>query len=254
MRSCNLRRPIYSTQRAPAISAMSLACLLACAAAQAQTTDTPSQLGDVTVRATALDDAADLQLQRPVDAGALGQRSALQTPYSTRVVTAEAIEQTAPNKIGDLFFTDASVSDNSASVGAWASYLTVRGLDLDWQNSFRIDGRPFISYVTTLPYEHMEQVELLKGATGFMYGFGSPGGLVNYVTKKPTDTPVRSVGLGVTSKSLWRAHADLGGRLGDEGQLGYRLNVSHDAGDTYNSGHLRRNAVSLALDARLSRD
>ena len=64
--------------------------------------------------------AADLQLRRPVSAGALGERSALETPYSSRVVTAETIEQTAPNKLGDLFFTDASVSDNSASVGAWA--------------------------------------------------------------------------------------------------------------------------------------
>jgi iron complex outermembrane receptor protein len=229
--------------------------MLACAAAHAQSASAP-QLADVTVRA-ALEDAADLQLQRPVSSGALGQRNALQTPYSSRVIAAETIEQTAPNKLGDLFFTDASVSDNSASVGAWASYLTVRGLDLDWQNSFRIDGRPFISYVTTLPYEHMEQVELLKGATGFMYGFGSPGGMVNYVTKKPPATAAaaeRSVGVGVNSKSLWRAHADLGGRAGDDGRWGYRLNATHEDGNTFNDGHLRRSAVSLALDARLTRD
>ncbi|RZJ08957.1 MAG: TonB-dependent receptor [Acidovorax sp.] len=238
-------------------SALCLASLLACAATHAQdasSTATAPQLADVTVRATAQEDAADLQLRRPVSAGALGDRTALQTPYSTRVVTAETIEQTSPNKVGDLFFTDASVSDNSASVGAWASYLTVRGLDLDWQNSFRIDDRPFISYVTTLPYEHMEQVELLKGATSFMYGFGSPGGMVNYVTKKPAASTERSLSLGLTSKSLWRAHADLGGRVGDDGRWGYRLNATHENGDTFNDGRLRRNALSLALDARLTRD
>ena len=247
--------------RALAPTALGLACWLACAAAQAQgsgdTSASSPQLADVTVRATALEDAADLQLRRPVGAGALGERSALTTPYSSRVVTAETIEQTAPNKLGDLFFTDASVSDNSASVGAWASYLTVRGLDLDWQNAYRIDGRPFISYVTTLPYEHMEQVELLKGATGFMYGFGSPGGLVNYVTKKPPASAAaaeRSVGLGVNSKSLWRTHADLGGRAGENDRWGYRLNVTREQGETFNDGHLRRSAVSLALDAQLTRD
>ncbi|WP_462390645.1 TonB-dependent siderophore receptor [Acidovorax sp. Q11] len=255
-----LRRPATpSCTFAP--TALGLACLLACAAAQAQgtgdATTTSAQLADVTVRATALEDAADLQLRRPVSAGALGERSALETPYSSRVVTAETIEQTAPNKLGDLFFTDASVSDNSASVGAWASYLTVRGLDLDWQNAYRIDGRPFISYVTTLPYEHMEQVELLKGATGFMYGFGSPGGLVNYVTKKPPASAAmaeRSVGLGVNSKSVWRTHADLGGRAGENDRWGSRLNVTREQGNTFNDGNLRRNAVSLALDARLTRD
>lgn len=174
-----LRRPAFS------LSPLFLASLLACTAAQAQPTDNPAPLEDVTVRA-AVEDATDLQLSRPVSAGALGQRSALETPYSTRVVTAESMEQTTPNKLGDVFFADAAVSDNSASVGTWASYLTVRGMDLDWQNSYRIDGRPFISYATALPYEHLEQVELLKGASGFMYGFGSPGGMINYVTKKPT--------------------------------------------------------------------
>lgn len=255
------RQPLHASPagaRPHPTFARSLLCaasLLACCTAQAQdAAGAAPQLADVTVRATAQEDAADLLLRRPVSAGALGPRTALETPYSTRVVTAETIEQTAPNKVGDLFFTDASVSDNSASVGAWASYLTVRGLELDWQNSYRIDGRPFISYVTTLPYEHLEQVELLKGATGFMYGFGSPGGMVNYVTKKPPAATERSVSLGASSKSLWRAHADLGGRVGEEGRWGYRLNVTQENGDTFNEGRLRRSAVSLALDARLTRD
>lgn len=243
-----------SARPSATLSPLFLASVLACAAAHAQEgAASEARLTDVTVRA-ALEDATDLQLRRPVANGALGDRSALDTPYSSRVVTAETIEQTTPNKLGDVFFTDASVSDNSASVGAWASYLTVRGLELDWQNGYRIDGHPFISYVTVLPYEHMEQVELLKGATGFMYGFGAPGGLVNYVTKKPTAEPVRSVTLGVMSQRLWRGHADLGGRLGQDGQIGYRLNATREEGDTFNEGHLRRNALSLALDARLSRD
>lgn len=243
-----------SARPSATLSPLFLASALACAAAHAQEgAASEARLTDVTVRA-ALEDATDLQLRRPVANGALGDRSALDTPYSSRVVTAETIEQTTPNKLGDVFFTDASVSDNSASVGAWASYLTVRGLELDWQNGYRIDGHPFISYVTVLPYEHMEQVELLKGATGFMYGFGAPGGLVNYVTKKPTAEPVRSVTLGVMSQRLWRGHADLGGRLGQDGQIGYRLNATREEGDTFNEGHLRRNALSLALDARLSRD
>ncbi len=243
-----------SARPSATLSPLFLASVLACAAAHAQEgAASEARLTDVTVRA-ALEDATDLQLRRPVANGALGDRSALDTPYSSRVVTAETIEQTTPNKLGDVFFTDASVSDNSASVGAWASYLTVRGLELDWQNGYRIDGHPFISYVTVLPYEHMEQVELLKGATGFMYGFGAPGGLVNYVTKKPTAEPVRSVTLGVMSQRLWRGHADLGGRLGQDGQIGYRLNATREEGDTFNEGHLRRNALSLALDARLGRD
>lgn len=210
-----------------------------------------AQMPAVTVEAAPVDDTLE-HLSAPVNTGALGNRSQLETPFSTTVVTAADIQERQVNKLGDVFALDASVTDNSASYGAWASYLSVRGLPLDWQNSYRIDGKPFLSYVTTLPYDHFEQIDLLKGASGFMYGFGSPGGLINYVTKRPTDEPVRSVELGYVSKGLLREHVDLGGRAGDDGRFGYRLNVTHNEGNIYNGGSLYQTAASLALDARLT--
>lgn len=187
-----------------------------------------------------------------VSAGALGAITQRETPYSSVVVTNEQIEEQAVNKLGDLFIQDASVSDNSGAYTAWSTYLTVRGMDLDWQNSYRIDGKPYLGYTVTLPYEHMQQVELLKGATGFMYGFGAPGGMLNYVTKKPTDTPLRQLSLSYGNRSIVRANADFGGRLGAEGAVGYRLDVTHEQGSTFNDGSLRRSSFLLALDARLT--
>jgi iron complex outermembrane receptor protein len=211
-----------------------------------------AQMPTVNIETAAVNDDTLVHLQEPVNAGALGTRTQLETPFSTTVVTAQDIEDRQVNKLGDLFALDASVSDNSASYGAWASYLTVRGLPLDWQNSYRIDGKPFLSYVTVLPYEQLERVELLKGASGFMYGFGTPGGLINYVTKKPTDEPVRALDLGYISQGLFSEHVDLGGRAGPSGAFGYRLNATHQEGTTYNDGSLYRNSFSLALDARLT--
>jgi iron complex outermembrane receptor protein len=152
-----------------------------------------------------------------------------------------------------VFFTDASVSDNSNANNAWSSYLTVRGLQLDWQNGFKINGMPFVSYGITLPYEQLEQVELLKGASGFMYGFGNPGGTVNYITKKPTDVFTASAELGYRSSHLWSEHVDVGGRPADN-MFGYRLNLTHEEGKPSNAVGLNRNSVSLGLDARITRD
>ncbi|WP_442862098.1 TonB-dependent siderophore receptor [Bordetella sp. 02P26C-1] len=224
--------------------------------AQTVATDTTSssdvaQMPSVTVQAEPLESTLQ-HLELPVDMGALGSRSAIETPFSSTVVTAQHIESRQINKLGDVFALDASVSDNSAANGAWSSYLTVRGLALDWRNSYRIDGKPFVSYVTTLPYEQMERIDLLKGASGFMYGFGAPGGMLNYVTKKPPSEPVRSFTLGYTSKSLWRESVDLGARVGEDERFGYRLNATHEEGKTYNDGSLYRDSVSLALDARLT--
>lgn len=187
-----------------------------------------------------------------VKAGALGDVKQSETPFSSTVVTNEQIQDQASQKLGDLFIQDASVSDNSGAYTAWSTFVTVRGMDLDWQNSYRIDGKPFLGYTVTLPYEHMEQVELLKGATGFMYGFGAPGGIVNYVTKKPTPTTMRSLSLGYVNSSIVRGNADLSGRLGADGAVGYRFGVTHERGRTFNDGQLTRSSFLLALDAKLT--
>ncbi|MFS2037158.1 TonB-dependent receptor plug domain-containing protein, partial [Polaromonas sp. CT11-55] len=76
-------------------------------------------------------------------------------------VRGEDMAERQVSKLGDVFALDASVSDNSGAYSAWASYITVRGLPLDWQNGYRINGQPFLSYAITLPYEHFEQIELL---------------------------------------------------------------------------------------------
>lgn len=218
---------------------------------QAAVTAAEVTLAAVTVTAP-LESGVSQNLGATVRSGALGDAALKDTPFSSAVVTSQQIQEQAPQKLGDLFIQDAAVSDNSGAYTAWGTFLTVRGMDLDWQNSYRIDGKPFLGYTVTLPYEHMQQVELLKGATGFMYGFGAPGGMINYVTKKPTDTPLRAVSLGYSSGSIARANADLSDRFGAGGAFGYRLDVTHEQGDTTNDGSLKRSSVLLALDARLT--
>jgi len=233
--------------------------LVLCAAAQsgrayAQEATDKAAAALPTVTATAVEETTPQHLGAKVSSGALGARRQLETPFSTTVVRSEDLAERQVSKLGDVFALDASVSDNSGAYSSWASYITVRGLPLDWQNGYRMDGKPFLSYAITLPYEHFEQIELLKGSSGFMYGFGSPGGIVNYVTKKPTDQPVRSIDIGYKSSSIWNEHVDLGGRFGAGDRFGYRLNATHEEGKTFNDGGIRRDSVSLALDARLTRD
>ncbi|HWT71788.1 MAG TPA: TonB-dependent receptor plug domain-containing protein, partial [Oxalicibacterium sp.] len=250
---------VPAIRRLPMQAAISMAIIqmafAGAASAQGTSTtgsaDSAAELPAVTV--TAASESAQ-HLNTKIDGGALGSRSQLDTPFSSTVVAAEDLAERQVTKLGDVFALDSSVSDNSGAYTSWASYITVRGLPLDWQNSYRIDGKPFMSYATTLPYEQFEQIELLKGLSGFMYGFAEPGGMVNYVTKKPTDAPVRSVSAGYLSNSIYSEHIDLGGRFGNDDRFGYRFNATHEEGDTYYGGKIKRDSLSLALDARLTND
>ncbi|WP_322044402.1 TonB-dependent receptor [Paraburkholderia sp. J67] len=233
--------------------AQSAATAAPASGAAVSTSGAEQSLPAVKVSATSVDETP-LHLKTPVSNGALGTRSQLDTPFSTTVVTGEDLANRQANKLGDVFAGDASVTDNSNAYSAWATYITIRGLPIDWQNGFRIDGNPFISYGITMPYENLERVELLKGLGGFMYGFAQPGGVVNYVTKKPGNDPVTSFDFGYRMDGVLSQHADLSRRFGPDGMFGARINYTHEEGKTYNAGDINRNSVALALDGQLTRD
>lgn len=199
-------------------------------------------------------DEAATNPSRLAKAGALGRRSVLDTPFSISSVGSEDLEQRMVTNLEQAFRFDVATQLTGSEYGQGASF-TVRGLGLDSTNGFKIDGLPIASWGTGLPMELFERVDLLKGLSGFMHGFGSPGGIANYVLKRPTDEQQFSASLGYKSDSLFSQAVDVGGRMGEEHRFGYRLNLVHEEGDTYiNQGSLRRTAAALALDARLTTD
>ncbi|MBP0597152.1 TonB-dependent receptor [Herbaspirillum sp. LeCh32-8] len=197
----------------------------------------------------------DSGLKRAATSGALGARSVLNTPFSISVVEKDDIQDRQVTTIEQAFRFDPSVTSASGEYGRGSSVL-VRGLGIDATNGFKMDGLAIPGWGNDLlPMEMFERVELLKGLSGFMYGFGSPGGIMNYVLKRPTEEKQFSVDVGYKSGSLFSEHIDVGGRAGDDQRLGYRVNLVHEQGGTYfTGGELKRDAASLALDLKLTND
>jgi iron complex outermembrane receptor protein len=190
-----------------------------------------------------------------VSAGALGSRKQVDTPFSTHVVTSDEAQDLFATTANDLYKYDPAVSVISENAISENSMFTVRGMPIDTLNSIKVDGQTFPSWDTDLSLEPFEQVELLKGLSGFMYGFGAPGGIVNYVLKRPTNTPYRSITVGYRSAGVFSEAVDLGGRFGNDDRFGYRLNLVNENGNTAEDhGHVRRQVASLAFDFRITPD
>ncbi len=206
----------------------------------------------ITVKASA--DSEATQADR-ISAGALGTHKQVDTPFSTHVVTSDEAQDLFANTANDLFQYDPAVSIKSSNAVGENSMFNVRGMPIDTLNSIKVDGQSFPSWDTDLSLEPFEQVELLKGLSGFMYGFGAPGGIVNYVLKRPTDTPYRSVSVGYQSAGVFSEKLDVGGRFGKDDRFGYRFNLVNEDGNTAEAnGHLRRQVASAALDFRITPD
>lgn len=69
----------------------------------------------------------------------------------------------------------------------------------------------------------LERVELLRGPASALYGQGSPGGLINMRSKRPTAETVREAGVRVGSHNLRQAQFDLGGAINADASWQYRL-------------------------------
>ena len=185
----------------------------------------------------------------------VGDAPLQRTPISAAVITATQMQAVGAKRLADVIQLDASTSDAYNATGYW-DYATVRGFVLDNKFNYRRDGLP-ISAETYLPLDNKERVEILKGTSGMQAGTSAPGGLINYVVKRPLTTaqPLRTIKIEAASAGEIRAAADLAGRFGTDNALGYRLNLAADklntrAPNTQGSSQL----AALAMDWRIGKD
>jgi iron complex outermembrane receptor protein len=237
-----------------ALSAMQALTLAAPALSQTQTpsgTATPSTapatgkvLPEVNVTAPARSTADTASV------GGFGDAPLQRTPASISVFTVEQMQDLGIRSTTDLSRYDASLNESYNAIG-YAEQFSIRGFALDNTASYRKDGL-VISTDAPVPLENKERVEVLKGLAGLQAGIATPGGILNYVTKRPTDAPLRSIMFGASERGTLYTATDLGGRS-DDGRFGYRINAAAEKLRSYVRGaDGDRQFISGAFDWRLS--
>lgn len=108
--------------------------------------------------------------------------------------------------------------------------VTARGFRQEGIFYDGLRGDPYVGFNVPQLF-NIERVDFLKGPAGMLYGAGAPGGIFNYVTKKPTDEfSARVTGIGGT-RSRHGASAEVNGALPIEGMAG-RIGVFYEDRDT----------------------
>lgn len=115
--------------------------------------------------------------------GSFGNAPLHDTPAAVTVITRDQIDDRQPRTLSELARADAALGDNYAPVGYYQD-ISIRGFPLDLATGFRLNDMT-ISGEQLTPLEDKQQVEILKGLAGLEAGVVAPGGLVNYVSKRP---------------------------------------------------------------------
>ncbi|MEP7058335.1 MAG: TonB-dependent siderophore receptor [Caldimonas sp.] len=174
-------------------------------------------------------------------------------PLQASVYSAEQMQDAGVQRLSDLTRLDPAISDAYNSEG-YIDYLTVRGFVLDNRFNFRRDGLP-INAETSIPLDNKERIEVLKGTSGIQAGTSAPGGLVNYVVKRPLDAPLRSATLEWRQTGNVLGAVDLSQRFGQNQAFGVRINAALEHMDPkVRSERGHRDLFALAGDWRLGSD
>lgn len=165
------------------------------------------------------------------------------TPASVNVLDSALLDRLQVRTLSELARHDASLGDSYAPVGYYQN-IAIRGFALDPATGYRFNGLS-IAGEQRLALENVQQVEILKGEAGLAAGVMAPGGIINYVGKRPAD--VRNVTLATDSEGSRYAAVDLGGWLTP--RFGLRFNAAWDDTSSYiEHADGRRNFYSLAAD------
>lgn len=169
------------------------------------------------------------------------------TPYSISIDSSDLIENTISSATDQIFEMNPYTQINMNQSRGYGSVIYIRGFRL--ADGFTEQDGTRLSGDLIMPLEDKERVEVLAGLSGFLYGPGNVGGLVNYVLKRPTPTPYGQFTVGDYGGGQGFAHIDVGGPIDKDGRFGYRLNLVRSDGYTsiaYN--HIDKWLASLALD------
>jgi len=194
--------------------------------------------------------SAPLNKALEVNAGAFGARDKMEIPLVIENYGSEVIHHADNRTVADvLTVLDPSVT--SSSFGGGFDNFRLRGFSGDLFNTLRIDGLALAPH-QDMPLELVERVDVLKGPAGFLYGFNSPGGSINYIPKRPTLDPFSRVTVQGSSLQGRYVALDHSASVAD-GVVGWRLNTGYSKTGNFNHfGDFERKFIGIATDIRLS--
>ena len=189
-------------------------------------------------------------MNKTVYLGPLGNRDTLDTPYSVMGVTHDVVVNQQLRNINDMAQYLPSVQLEIRG-DPNTSRPQSRGFEADVISNSRLDG---LNVVSTTPYpaEWVDNLQVLNGLAGAMYGPENPAGVFEYTLKRPTNRRTERLSVGVDSIGTPTVNGDISGRIGRNGWFGYRLNMLHANGSAYAPGSwIRREMVSADFDIHI---
>lgn len=169
-------------------------------------------------------------------------------PQSISVVTDQQMKDRAIHGIEEAVWYTAGAQGGGYGGDPRSDWLLLRGFTpARYMDGLSLAEGSGTGITRVEPYG-LERVEVLKGPASVAYGAMPPGGMLNYVSKRPTQETLREVEVQVGNYDLFQVAADFGGKLTDDGVWTYRLTaLARNSDDVTDYVHDDRYFIAPAL-------
>ncbi|HEY0969277.1 MAG TPA: TonB-dependent receptor [Opitutaceae bacterium] len=123
-------------------------------------------------------------------------------PFSVNAFTEQFISDIGARSLEDIVNFAPGVTNAGREFGVGTTKVNVRGFESDPQRN----GFPSAGYIDAAT---VSRVEVVKGPASLLYGQIAPGGVVNYISKRPGETASRALNQSVGSYGYLRSSVDL---------------------------------------------
>ncbi len=155
-----------------------------------------------------------------------GDTPVIETPQAISVVTQKLLRDQKPISLNEALRYTPGVRAEPFGFETRFANLRIRGFNANTTGLFQ-DGLQFrnpgfaIGYYLE-PYS-AERIEIPRGPASVLYGQGNPGGIINFVSKKPTQKPLHEVMFEPGNFDYYQAKFDVSDKVGGNEKVKYRL-------------------------------
>lgn len=146
-------------------------------------------------------------------------------PQSISVINRPQLDARQVQSLGEALRYTAGVFTEAFGADPHVDWFSIRGFSTNdtgiFLNGLRLS--PGVTALAPEPYG-LERIDVLKGPASVLYGQNAPGGLVNLISKRPTDATFGEAAILGGSYGRIQGQFDLGGPVaGTDGRWSYRL-------------------------------
>ena len=156
-------------------------------------------------RSTVVNDTPNGFKVNSVQVGTFRDQSILDVPVTVDVIARKLLDAQDAHGLYDALRNTAGVSRWQTN-GTVSDTLAIRGVQVENRTNYRLNGALPVNNLIDMPLENKERIEVLKGASSLYYGFSTPVGVVNMVTKRARSEPNASIAFSGNEFEIGRAH------------------------------------------------